>query len=199
MAAMVREHGGALSEIAGSVMTSYPQVLVNVKVGSKPPETPDWHRSLSVPRTTGSRLPWSSCNGCTALPTTSAANDGTDHPAKPNTNPATAPLIRRTDGTVELLEPRYAAVWSSGDALLDSTTVELRPGDAVLLPTRGLTETTNPAGSPFTAERLATTLREATDTKPTQLIRHVVRAVHDYADDAEPKDDLTLLAIRRTV
>lgn len=110
----------------------------------------------------------------------------------------TAPMIRRADSTVELLAPRFEAVWSSGDSLLESTTVALAPGDAVLLPTRGLTDTQNASGSPFTAERLATTLREASETKPTQLIRHVIRAVHDFADDVDPKDDLTVLAIRRT-
>jgi phosphoglucosamine mutase len=38
LAAMVHEHGGALSEIAGSVMTSYPQVLVNVPVAVRHPQ-----------------------------------------------------------------------------------------------------------------------------------------------------------------
>ena len=109
-----------------------------------------------------------------------------------------APLLRRADGDVQLLAPRYASIWSSGDSMLDSTTVAFGPGDAVLMPTRGVTETTNESGSPFTEERLAASLREVADTRPTQLIRHVVRAVNDFADDEDPKEDLTLLAIRRT-
>ncbi len=109
-----------------------------------------------------------------------------------------APLLRRADGDVRLLAPKFASIWSSGDSLLDSTTIDFAIGDAVLLPTRGVTETANGAGSPFTEERLATTVREISDTRPSQMIRHVVRTVHDFADDADPKEDLTLLAVRRT-
>jgi serine phosphatase RsbU (regulator of sigma subunit) len=109
----------------------------------------------------------------------------------------TDPMLRRADGSVEILTPRHAAIWSSGESRLESTVTKLGPGDAVLLPTRGLTDAVNAAGSPFTAERLAATLREAEDVRPTQLIRHVVRAIHDFAGDEEPKEDLTLLAVRR--
>ena len=36
-------------------------------------------------------------------------------------------------------------------------------GDAVILPSRGVTETANGAGSPFTEERLAATLRDLSE------------------------------------
>jgi serine phosphatase RsbU (regulator of sigma subunit) len=49
-------------------------------------------------------------------------------------------------------------------------------------------------GHPYSAERLATLLRQNHDDAPAELIRSVVRGVMQHAEDLQ--DDLTVLALR---
>ncbi len=107
------------------------------------------------------------------------------------------PFILRSGGTLENIETESSAVWEEKDITFQNVSITLGSGDALVLASRGLTETINDSGSAYSRERLATTLRDAPDTRPTSLIRHVVRSVQEFAGDTDPRDDLTILAARK--
>ena len=74
-------------------------------------------------------------------------------------------------GTLENIETESSAVWEEKDITFQNVSITLGSGDALVLASRGLTETINDSGSAYSRERLATTLRDAPDTRPTSLIR----------------------------
>ena len=110
---------------------------------------------------------------------------------------AESPRLRRADGTLAPAGAVQETVWSghqdfSGDSL------SLESGDVLVFAGRGVLEAPNESGNAFSAERLATTIREVDDPRPTRLIRQVVRTVYDHVGDADPKEDITLLALMRS-
>lgn len=108
-----------------------------------------------------------------------------------------APFILRKDGSIDSPDEKGMAVWDEENASYECVSMTLGDGDALVLASRGLTETSNEAGAPYTRERLAGVIREAPDSKPTTLIRHVVRSVQEFAGDRDPREDLTILSARK--
>jgi sigma-B regulation protein RsbU (phosphoserine phosphatase) len=104
------------------------------------------------------------------------------------------PLLRRGPLRVQALEPTGGLpvgvlpenVWTEDE-------VALAPGDALLMYTDGIVEGTNPAGEPFSRERLAGALRLAPP-RAGRLVQHVERYYKDFCGEAPDMDDRTLLA-----
>jgi len=59
-------------------------------------------------------------------------------------------------------------------------------------------EARGPAGEAFGSGRLRDALR-ASNTSASDLVRGVVEALHAFTGQAEPHDDVTLLAAMRTI
>jgi serine phosphatase RsbU (regulator of sigma subunit) len=59
-------------------------------------------------------------------------------------------------------------------------------------------EARNPAGEAFGAQRLRDALR-ANTTVPARLVPGVLETLHAFTGQAEPHDDVTLLAATRTI
>jgi sigma-B regulation protein RsbU (phosphoserine phosphatase) len=74
----------------------------------------------------------------------------------------------------------------------------LEGGDCLFAFTDGLVEARSPAGEAFGAERLRDALR-ANTTVPARLVAGVIEALHAFTGQAEPHDDVTLLAATRTI
>jgi len=70
-------------------------------------------------------------------------------------------------------------------------------GAVLLLYTDGVTEAQNPGGSLYSAERLTALLGALPATGARALVDAAFDDVRHFAGDAEPADDITLLAIRR--
>ena len=109
----------------------------------------------------------------------------------------TEPWLLRGDGSLDRSETAGSSIWEKADGGFDEQTATLGTGDALVIVSSGMLKTTNMAGSAFSTERMASTLRNSSDTRPTALIRHIVRSVQDHAGDQDPREDLTMLAIRR--
>lgn len=108
-----------------------------------------------------------------------------------------AVMVLRAGGSVEPLTASGASVWSETDSEWDEMAVSMAPGDALVLASRGCVRALGENGQPFSAERLAATLRELEDTRPTAIIRSVLRSVGDHVGSAVMRDDQTLVAMRR--
>jgi serine/threonine protein kinase/serine phosphatase RsbU (regulator of sigma subunit) len=108
-----------------------------------------------------------------------------------------APMILRAAGSVDSVDEAAESVWADTDTVFDVSTGRLDPGDVLILPSRGCVDVTGQSGRPFTVERLAATLRDSDDTRPTAVIRDVLRSIDDHVGTGTSRQDLTLVAMRR--
>jgi len=105
------------------------------------------------------------------------------------------PVLRRADGSLLRLLPTGPAV-----GLLPGLTFEAREerfaaGDLLLVFSDGITEARNVGGAFFGEERLLSLVAGAAPAGA--LLESVDESVRAFAGDAEPSDDVSMLAVRR--
>ncbi len=71
----------------------------------------------------------------------------------------------------------------------------LRPGEALLLYTDGVTEAMNPSRTLYSDERLAQFLGTSRSSSPRQIVGDLISDVRHFAGDAPQSDDITVLAL----
>jgi serine phosphatase RsbU (regulator of sigma subunit)/putative methionine-R-sulfoxide reductase with GAF domain len=76
-------------------------------------------------------------------------------------------------------------------------TIDLEPGDSLILYTDGVTDAASPAGDTFGAERLRRVIQESGSISAQSLLRAVDTSVVAFAGGTAPADDLTLAVLRR--
>lgn len=76
--------------------------------------------------------------------------------------------------------------------------VQMNKGDTLFLYTDGLSESLDGDGNEYGAERLSQLLNENHGLTPDSMISLCRRELHTFAEGRVPRDDLTLMAIRRT-
>ncbi len=102
------------------------------------------------------------------------------------------------DGTIRELRPTGPALGLLPDVAFNAGQARLERGHSLLAFTDGLVEARSPGGEPFGAGRLRDALR-ANNTSASKLVRGVMEAVQAFTGQAEPHDDVTLLAATRTI
>lgn len=112
-----------------------------------------------------------------------------------------APLLRHADGLYEYIEDFKPGIPLSviENFNYELHTTMLQPGDSLFLYTDGVTEAENVAKAQYGEERLLDTLnklpmQEIID--PTLTCKAIMKSVHDFAEEAEQSDDITMLAFR---
>lgn len=106
------------------------------------------------------------------------------------------PLLRRADGRVERLKAPGLGIGLSlaqFAANLETSEGELRPGDALVLCTDGLTEAMDAGGRLYGLDRLEALLRGTRD----DLRGAILADVTAFAESSGLQDDLTLMILRR--
>jgi sigma-B regulation protein RsbU (phosphoserine phosphatase) len=106
-------------------------------------------------------------------------------------------IIISPDGAMRELRPTGPALGLAPDQGFAAGAGTLKPGDCLFAFTDGLVEARSATGEVFGAQRLRGALR-ASSTVPDRLVAGVVAALHAFTDQAEPHDDVTLLAATRT-
>lgn len=110
------------------------------------------------------------------------------------------PLLHRANGGVEWLRPPGLGVGlGSNKALmrvLKIQTVQLEPGDTLVLYSDGLTEAMNLDKDLYGEDRLRDTVEENAGMDASALNEVLLRDVDSFRNGAEPNDDLTLLTLR---
>lgn len=108
------------------------------------------------------------------------------------------PYVLRHDGRLETLPAsRNICLGVIDDYTFRSDTVELKPGDAVIAFTDGVTEACSMSGGLYGEERLETLLRDSSGSDARQLVEGINEAVRAYAEGAEQSDDITVLVLKR--
>lgn len=111
------------------------------------------------------------------------------------------PLLRRRDGSVEELplvghRLPVGAFRRGGYQVCE---VRLEPGEVVLGYSDGVTEARSSAGEFFGEERLLDVVATAVSGSPADLVREVSKAVEAFSDSQVLYDDVTLVAVGRSL
>jgi sigma-B regulation protein RsbU (phosphoserine phosphatase) len=103
--------------------------------------------------------------------------------------------IRRTDGSIESLNgARSLPLGILADESYHESTVQLHPGEILVLYTDGVTETRSPSGELFDLPRLDAAL--ADDVSPQEMIDRLLGQLTQFAAGRPFADDRTLLVAR---
>lgn len=116
------------------------------------------------------------------------ANAGHEHPL----------LRRRASRRVRELRAPGAMLGLFDQPSVADRVVTLAPGDLFFVYTDGVTDATASDGRRFGLERLVDVILEAGEVSASAVVANVVAAVNSFVGDAEPADDMTLLALRRS-
>jgi ketosteroid isomerase-like protein len=103
-------------------------------------------------------------------------------------------LVRR--GRIERLVSGGPILGVFADASFEETALRLDPLDTLVMFTDGVTEARNRGAEEFGEERLLDCLRRHVAESPPVLLRSMFAAVRDFADGAEPADDITMTVTR---
>jgi len=106
------------------------------------------------------------------------------------------PLLFRSAGNVERLEPTAGVIGISPQFDCATASVTLQSNDILVIYTDGVTEANDPQGNEFGEERLVKVVRENSAATPEQLLTAIQDAVHKFSAGGEQSDDLTLVVAR---
>jgi sigma-B regulation protein RsbU (phosphoserine phosphatase) len=108
------------------------------------------------------------------------------------------PPLLVQDGKVTSIEATGLPVGVFGNESFTVSRVQMNKGDSLFLYTDGLSESLDRGGNEYGAERLSQLLNDNHGLEPDSLISLCRHELYNFADGKAPKDDLTLMAIRRT-
>ena len=106
------------------------------------------------------------------------------------------PLLRRGDGSYELLKDRHGfVIGGMDDMTYQEYEVQLQPGDAIFQYTDGVTEATDQHNELFGTERLLDAINETPGVRPEETLAQVKRGIDAFVGEAEQFDDITMLCL----
>ena len=108
------------------------------------------------------------------------------------------PYILHADGTVEMLKSECNLVLGAmEDIPYHNATLQMNPGDALVMYTDGVTEAENKEQAQFETTRLEAALAELKGATSRQIVDTINAKVKEFIDGAPQSDDITQLVIRR--
>lgn len=106
------------------------------------------------------------------------------------------PLLLHIDGSVERIPHSPGMALGLWDAItLDERTIQLLPGETLLLYTDGMTDCRNPKGEPFGLERIKSVLGGFANMNAQQVCDNLLDTLQKYQDGCKQDDDVTLVAV----
>lgn len=106
------------------------------------------------------------------------------------------PLVRRADGSVHFVQAQgNFPLGVVPDVRYTTTSVQLGPGDTVLLYTDGLVEAFAPDGTLFGFERVQQALAHYGDQPPEEMIACLFELIDDWQAGMARHDDVTMVAL----
>lgn len=106
------------------------------------------------------------------------------------------PFLLTKDGDLRTLEKGGIILGMFDNSAYEEETVQLKPGDSMLLYTDGITEATNEKDETFEKERLLELLRNNQDHSAQNLSQKIVDSVITFQGTNPQSDDITLVMVR---
>ena len=106
-------------------------------------------------------------------------------------------LVIGQDGGIRELRPTGLALGMMEESIFRAEESMLGPGERLLAFTDGVVEALSPTGEAYGGQRLRALLRENRSAAAQDLIERIVESVKAFTRQAEPHDDLTMLAVSR--
>ena len=108
------------------------------------------------------------------------------------------PHLLRSNGTTSELPVSENTIMGVFDTInYQEETLQLEPGDTLVMFTDGVTEATNAAYEEFGTERLDDILRKETGASSQQVVEALKAGIMNFVGDAEQSDDITMLVVKR--
>jgi len=112
-----------------------------------------------------------------------------------------APLLRRRSGEIERLStggpPFGLPLFTEGEVHYPSATVDLRPGDLLVIFTDGLVEAVDQRGQEFGEPRLLALIQSVPQPeRAAATLERVMKEVNTFVGPARQHDDITCLVVR---
>jgi sigma-B regulation protein RsbU (phosphoserine phosphatase) len=107
------------------------------------------------------------------------------------------PLLLRSDGTVEWLRGGGTVLGILPEIGYEEMRRPVVSGDAVVLYSDGVTESTGPAEAEFGESRLEQVLRDHRHESARGIVDAVNGAVAEWSTGIPPADDVTLVVVKR--
>jgi sigma-B regulation protein RsbU (phosphoserine phosphatase) len=101
-----------------------------------------------------------------------------------------------SDGTLSELEATGIAMGAVNDAKYTEESVQMAPGDLLVLYTDGVTEAENAQLEMFEVERLKKVIHASHTLPSKDIIQEILIAVRTFSGDQPQSDDITLMVIR---
>jgi phosphoserine phosphatase RsbU/P len=107
-----------------------------------------------------------------------------------------APILRRANGALEKLETGGLPLGIKVDAAYETASLELRPGDALILFTDGVIEAFNASGEEFGNERWLQAVRGLPDWNGHLCLKYLMERVDQFVGATRQADDITCMVFR---
>jgi phosphoserine phosphatase RsbU/P len=107
-----------------------------------------------------------------------------------------APILRRANGTLESLDAGGLPLGIQSDGNYETASLELKPGDALILFTDGVVEAFNESGEEFGNERWLSAIRNLPDWDAQQSLQFLMKRVDEFVGATRQSDDITCLVFR---
>ncbi len=104
-------------------------------------------------------------------------------------------LYRKNTGEIISIESEGFGLGMFPKVIYEEKTLDLQPGDKLILYTDGVIDTRNPEGTLFSSERLVETIRKHCDTNCYRLTHLIIEDLEEYAAGASRTDDMTIIVI----
>jgi len=106
-----------------------------------------------------------------------------------------SPMLLRSDGQVDRLQPTAMLLGVEYDTVVESRQVEIKPADRLLLFTDGFTEAFNKRDQEYGEKRLTESLVRVRTMPPSIAVERLISDVLSYCGSVQPRDDMTLMLV----
>jgi phosphoserine phosphatase RsbU/P len=110
-----------------------------------------------------------------------------------------APFLLRLNQEMERLSSTSIVLGVTPEVAYEPVVSRICPGDMLLLYTDGVTEAFNTAEEEYGEERLGFFVRKNSNVPSQDLIRGIIANVLAFCDSTWPRDDMTMMLVRRTL
>jgi phosphoserine phosphatase RsbU/P len=107
-----------------------------------------------------------------------------------------SPVLRRTNGGVDRLQSSSLPFGISPDAVFSSDSVDLQPGDTLILFTDGVVEAFNSAGEEFSDSRWINVIRTLPKLSAQETLGQLMKSVEEFVGATRQSDDITCLVLQ---